>query len=377
MEKLENRTVLFYCATTFQLFNTLNLVINGGFQGDVIDVMIDNASPLEQYIPALEQLGFFREVLQYDYLSLQQEWKNMNFAQRMKASQKPLDLVKYDWGERTYTDIYVANAWAAHKLIYYSLVQSKIYPKIHLYEDGTVSYAMRPFDNYETEGIDHDFFKGYGYKKKIVELLIYQPDLFTGKILCPVNQLPRICRESEEIQKVYRTVYGYEELPKEKYIFFEEASIQDQYPCNDFELFEMVAKEVGKENIIVKRHPRNRVDRFSAAGYRVMENQTIPWEVCLLQNDVSDKVLVTITSGATMTPQLIFEEAADGIHLAKMLQGFTPTTYHPQFFGFHKRLAEWSNQNDTVVYQPTSMMELKEVIKYISAKHKYRENHKG
>lgn len=42
----------------------------------------------------------------------------------------------------------------------------------------------------------------------------------------------------------------------------EEAFLDDKVPSNDLELFLETAKIVGKENIVVKLHPRNKENRF-------------------------------------------------------------------------------------------------------------------
>lgn len=366
------KSIVFYCATSFQLFNILNMIASDEFQFDSADLVLDNASPLEKYIPGLQETGAFRRILQNDSISATAEYKALPIEKRKALSHHPDELICIEWDNPDYTDVYMANAWALHKLVYYSLVQKECRPAIHLYEDGTATYAMDLYASYATEGIDHEFYQQAEYKRNLVELMLYQPTLFTGKVPCAVNSLPVVDRRNERLQKMCQLVFDHAELPNEKYIFFEEASAQDLYPCNDFELFEMIAHCVGKDNIIVKRHPRNRTDRFTPAGYKVMPHQTVPWEVCLLQNPVLDKVLITITSGACMTPKLIFGEAVDSIHLVRMLQGFTPTTYHPQFFTFQKQVLDWSNAEETNVFQPSSSDELKEILKYINARRAWK-----
>lgn len=334
MESPAKRHVLFYCATTFQLFNILNMSRSGNFTQDTLDIIIDNASPLETYIPVLEETKIFNRIYTFDYLGVTEQLRKADKLRRTELSRSPDQVIRIDWESEPYTDFYLANNWLVHKMVYYALVQKGSTPLIHLFEDGTATYSITPAKYYLTEGIDHDFYQAYAFPIRLSELLLYQPELFTGEVSCPVKRMPTLDLNSTPLRLLYEKVWGRAQIPRERYIFFEEASLQDKYPCNDFELFEIVAEKVGRNNIIVKRHPRNRYDRFTPAGYRVMENETIPWEVVLLQNDISNKVLITLTSGAVMTPQLIFNKPIPSIHLVNMMQGNTPTTFHESFLIF-------------------------------------------
>ena len=62
-----------------------------------------------------------------------------------------------------------------------------------------------------------------------------------------------------------------------------------------------IAEVVGKENIFVKIHPRNKVNRFQKLGYVTNQNTEIPWEIIALNIPISEKVLLTIASGSALT----------------------------------------------------------------------------
>lgn len=54
---------------------------------------------------------------------------------------------------------------------------------------------------------------------------------------------------------------------------------------NDVELIEALADKVGKQNMMVKIHPRNPVNRFEKLGYKTNHNTAIPWEVIVMNTD--------------------------------------------------------------------------------------------
>ena len=68
-----------------------------------------------------------------------------------------------------------------------------------------------------------------------------------------------------------------------------------------------LAQQVGKENIMVKIHPRNPENRFEKLGFKTNKDTSIPWEVILMNiDDVSNKVFITIASQAILNPIMIF-----------------------------------------------------------------------
>lgn len=61
----------------------------------------------------------------------------------------------------------------------------------------------------------------------------------------------------------------------------------------------------GKDNIMIKVHPRNRENRFKMLGYNTNTDLTIPWEVIALNIDgLDNKVLATMTSTALINTYL-------------------------------------------------------------------------
>ena len=69
----------------------------------------------------------------------------------------------------------------------------------------------------------------------------------------------------------------------------------------DEEILDKISNIVGKDNLFVKIHPRNPINRFKRKGYKTNENTTVPWEIVALNMDIENKVLLTIASGSALT----------------------------------------------------------------------------
>ena len=97
----------------------------------------------------------------------------------------------------------------------------------------------------------------------------------------------------------------------QRVIFFEESYYNDGIDVNDIEIVNDLEKQYGKENILIKRHPRNRKDRFGELGYYTSVENSVPWEVIALNiPDLDNKILVTMTSTALISTFLLFNTHA-------------------------------------------------------------------
>ena len=80
-------------------------------------------------------------------------------------------------------------------------------------------------------------------------------------------------------------------------------------------VFECLNKDIA----IIKPHPRQKNSTLSNSGIKVCHNNTLPWEIVCLNNDLSNKVQITIFSQACISPKLIFDQEPTVIFLYKLL----------------------------------------------------------
>ena len=74
------------------------------------------------------------------------------------------------------------------------------------------------------------------------------------------------------------------------------------------------------DELAIKLHPRNGVNRFEDAGIAIMKTD-MPWELYCLNNDVSSKTLISVTSNAAISPQLFLEDPPRTVLLYKLFKG--------------------------------------------------------
>ena len=86
-------------------------------------------------------------------------------------------------------------------------------------------------------------------------------------------------------------------------------------PIGEFELVLKIAKLVGKDNLIIKTHPRDSRTIYAENKLKVYKHSYIPWEAIQFNNDFSDKVLLTVNSGSVLGANLILENRAESYFL--------------------------------------------------------------
>ena len=92
----------------------------------------------------------------------------------------------------------------------------------------------------------------------------------------------------------------------EKYIFFTSVyDFEGGDPIGEFQVVKRVAEIVGNENLIVKTHPRDIRTVYQKNNIKVAKASSVPWEALQLRFGYQDKVLLTVTSGAIISTNLM------------------------------------------------------------------------
>lgn len=118
----------------------------------------------------------------------------------------------------------------------------------------------------------------------------------------PSIQIPLIDRNSR-IRKCLNSIFCNEKkfVYKEKYIFLSCIyDIEGGNPIGELELAKEIADRVGRDNLLVKVHPRDNKEKYNQAGLKVDDNSSIPFEVIQINTDFSDKILITTLSGSIL-----------------------------------------------------------------------------
>lgn len=364
---------LFCCESVYQLFNAI--VLKMKLFGDLpSDLFLTEHTDFSNIIEPLRKSNLFESVLPVVCRSHQNAFWDKTLEEKKRIFKNPSLLLGEFPTNQRYTDMFIPIDHIYWKLLYYFQVNEGVLPTIHFFEEGLRAYTMDVCAAEKREIYNDGFYQKKSFTQQIADYFVYEPELFfMEQPPYQLKSIPKLSRMDEPLCRVMNTVFPTDKLPEERFIFFEESYLGDKKIANDFQLFLEVANFVGKENIIVKRHPRNTIDRFTKKGYRVMQQWNCPWEVQLLLNDVSSKIFVTISSTASVTPFLLCDQSVNAIHLLNLFQGLSPLLEDRGFKRCYDKLIDMCNKEKIMVHKPNQIEELKEILAFLNAKERMRE----
>lgn len=205
------------------------------------------------------------------------------------------------------------------RIVYQVLRRDNYALKAYMIEDG--------YSSYFAQGLEWTaaYRRSIGIKNKIKRLVfgeaepaaglsgqyVYSPELVQWQAPFERLPIPKLRQDDKMLVNQLNQLFGYtsaEDCYDAPIIFFEESFRKEGYDIGDVELVETAASIVGKDNITVKRHPRNDDNLFEKLGYKVNSNTIIPWELIIMNNpDFKNKTFMTICSGAAATPYTMFD----------------------------------------------------------------------
>ena len=190
--------------------------------------------------------------------------------------------------------------------------------KISLFEEGILAYSIDYYSLRRRKLVD--YLKRIKGKPPIVNQIVsyycFYPVLFKGNF--NVKQVPLIS-QGASISRVLQDIFKINLQYKQKYIFFTSVyDFEGGKPVGEFELVNKIANLVGKDNLLIKTHPRDTRTIYQDNGFYVDQNSSIPWEAIQLSGDFSDKVFMTINSGSVLSGSTMSEKPVRTYYMYKL-----------------------------------------------------------
>jgi len=328
------RDILFVCNTVFQCMTAITLK-HKEFEHDNVDIIIsDHMNESYDLYKRIEGINLFREVFYVETKEYAYYKENIpnNFWEKLRDEAFP-HFGKFQITNR-YDIFMIYNVDRFAQTLFSILAKKNKFIEVKLYDEGFSTYTTiyKEFINSisnisKKKNILRFFTKRRYLHENITGLYLFEPDLICWDCPYPVHKIVKADINDVEYKNILNNVFGYENI-RDTYdarvIFFEEAFSHENIDIGDIELVETLGEIVGKENIFIKIHPRNPNNRFKKLGYKTNLDTGIPWEIIALNNDFSDRVFVTISSSAVLTPRTIFGQNTKTFFLYKCLEKKSP-----------------------------------------------------
>lgn len=232
------------------------------------------------------------------------------------------------WDDMNYDEFFFFNPhYFFLSAIYRICIKNGTIPKVHCFEEGILNYkniATKP------EGrkwkLLSNLFRCQGkpdFYERIEDCFCFYPELFPNKnIRC--RKIPLLNRDDKRFIQLLNMVFNYHpecDTYPQRYIFFASSADIDGNPAGETELVLQIADLVGRENLLVKMHPRDDRDVYEKQGITVSRNSAIPWEVIQLNQDFSNYVFLTVSSGSVINASAMLDDKIPTFFLYPLVKG--------------------------------------------------------
>ncbi len=313
-----NKSILVISNTYFQLIVAIQLKETCWFNDKVDIVITDQSNNSEKVAKNLSKLQIFNKVI----------WrKTKNLCQN--TSNIYLNIKKYKYICFGITDIKIIQNFY-DELVYYNpdIYTYGIFSKLkknnsnlHVcrFEEGILSYTDSVYlenSKLKYSNIIRKLFKKTLLDEETNNFYCFYPEMYFGNMNpIEIHKIKDYKIMGDNLKKIFNLNDDMLHI-KEKYIFFTGVfDFEGGGPIGEFELVLKVAGLVGKENLIVKTHPRDNRTVYAENGLKVYKHSYIPWEAIQFNNDFSEKILLTVNSGSILGANLILENKAQSYFL--------------------------------------------------------------
>ena len=305
---MSKKRIICLCTTYFQMITAIQMR-RTLFSGDEFSVvMTDGSNGSQQVSERLRETGIFDEVFfvtrargaMAEFKSVSQKAERfLNYFVKgsyVSYLTKPYDLfLAYNFN------------WYAF-MMFNALQQDNRDIKVAKFEEGILSYFVD----------DHRFEYDYFLKIKKIKRILRQPVMFdklhTFYCFYPefydgqlsTAKIPPLEHDDAWMRDTLCYLFDVDAeklVYDRKFLYF--ASMLDSEvvkgESGEFEILKSIVDVVGKDNIMVKLHPReNAPERYRELGVAIDTNSDVPFEVIQLVKDFSDKVFITCLSSSTI-----------------------------------------------------------------------------
>ncbi len=321
-----NEKILIVCNTAYQIMVATQLR-HFFFKNDEVHLLVsDHMNNSETIAENIKKSHFFNDVIyvRNKKLVVKQGSKFRAIRRTINRTKETLNnlriirnLVK-TFGY--YDELCVSNISIFTILLLHRLKKKNV--RLSIFEDGFSTYC-RSFKNSDHASTIHRLLNKKGMLGYAQRLFLFNPQLLEWEFAGEVVALPKFSRENNEIKTQLNRTFQFDNVKddysKAKYLFMEESFFADGFKVNDVELVQKIVEHTNINDVCVKLHPRNAINRFKPLGIKTNVNFDIPWELIILNQNIENITLLTISSSSALTPYLIFNLPVKSISMLNLL----------------------------------------------------------
>lgn len=311
--------VHFFCSTPLQIFTSVVLAASEFRDEDKNIYVIDYFSDSLEYTTRISKVDLFKNVYHLPIRSIYDRVKKYRNSRLYAGFWNAFYFIRYKTILRS-LDIYIGY----HDITFFSYCEpicimltilnkkKGLDIKFYGFEDGIGAYTIL-LDRIEGRW-EHLFGDPPYYQKQMY--YVYRPEFVIEREKY-IDRIKKINLQYTDPLKQNLNEIWKEALQikiKKKVIFFDDL-INDQ----EMQTLIKLSDEI-KTITIVKKHPRRLDDRYyESLGFSILQPQSVPFESFMLNNDMSDRILINVFSSAVVNSVFMFNQRPTMIFLYELI----------------------------------------------------------
>lgn len=351
------RRILIFANTHYQLILAIQMKFTIFSSDYVCLALSDHSNNIEPVYKRLKDSDFFEEcifVRSKGYIHNRSfNEKLVEFAQIVGAKENRYKKYLKGLSSFYFDEVLFYNLEIDTYGVYSILSEYNKSLKYSSYEEGVLSYENIFYDSTKFKTIR--ILRKLIHKPTLMDnydsFYCVYPELYDGK-LKPIA-IPPISDSDNNMKMLLSRIYRLDnsiDYTRYKYIYFESIYDTEGRSIGENDFLDRFIEKVGKENVLVKKHPRSTVHVFEENGIAVDCNSSAPFEAIQLNNDMSKCIFVAATSGSVLSVNSIVEKPST-------VYMFYPMTNYKKI----ESLTSFVDHVEEVIYKFQSMGKLKHV----------------
>lgn len=377
--------VLFFCATPFQIYQTINLKEQFYSDKKCRMYVFNYFNGAEGYVEKCKATGLFEDVVLVKFFKISQRTNALKYKNSKLFSGLQDSFFKFLHSNDQLRNVY-ARIWAVYYYVlkndvlkltgikkdeqieeilfaYFDPIMQMLYLKLdnknieyNRLEDGTGNYfngvifPERRFDKWLGIG-KNIFIPKKAFVRAPEALKDYEEAKNAGVELFKTD-----FAKNKKAKEILYDIFDIKNIPeiKEKIIFFD-TLVENQ----NMDAMILPLSRFTKEELVYKKHPRRKDDYYEQKDVNIYSGASLPFEMYCEYFDVSDKVLISHCSTACISPALYFNQNPQVI----ICYDFA-TTKHDNSYIYFDRFLNVLVEGGTPLklFKPQTEEEYKEII---------------
>ena len=327
------RESCFFCTSSFQFFGILGLVLE---RNEIADLYIDpQFAGAEDFAKRIRDLHVFLNVIVIDskkiygkYMSAGPGLKNhLQIANSYLHVNEIANMILLPGIK--YNNIFLSSKAYLPRMVQFHYLQKKWDFNLFYFDDGAGTYDNnRAYRLKKSDKLLRKLLFGEESLKNDYKRFLFSPEVFEELNNNSFKNIGRINRfwEEKDGKEIINRIFNVPEdvSIKEKVIILDQPreelfNEQKNSYINGF--YGYISQKYGYDNVALKKHPRSQAGLIG--NIKLFEDKGMPFEIYCLNNDMSNKIIVTHSSTAATTPKILFNQEPTVLVLTKLIEPIT------------------------------------------------------